>query len=82
MEKHCILPEIGEQFWFKQQVSDIPYAYIPDNLLIWSLHNWNPTNLIVFHLLKSFKNQFVALNADYLANKTADLGDRLGYHMS
>lgn len=68
--EHCILPEIGEEFWFEQQVSDISYAYISHNFLLLSLYDWNATNIVIFHPFESFQNQFIALYGNNLAEKT------------
>lgn len=62
------LPEVGEELRFEQQISDVSYADIPNYLLLWSLYNWKATYFIISHPPESFKNQFIALDANNLFN--------------
>jgi phosphatidylinositol kinase/protein kinase (PI-3 family) len=63
------LPEIGEKLRLEQQVSDVPYAEISNNLLIRSLYYRKTTNFVVFHFLESFQDQFTTLDTNNLARK-------------
>lgn len=66
---HLALPEIGEKLRFEQQVSDVSYAHIANDLLIWTLYNWEPSNLVILHSLESFQYQFIASYANNLRQK-------------
>lgn len=50
-------------------MSDVSYAYIPNNLFPWPLYNWKTTNLVVFHSFECFKNQVITLDANNLTKK-------------
>lgn len=62
----CNLPEVGEELRFEQQISDVSYADVPNYFLLWPLYNWKATDLMISHPLESFKNQFIALDANDL----------------